>query len=252
MAVIEKGVAKLKRAVVGQFAGEGPPIQVIRSVVNWLWGYEGSVEVSQMDVGCYLFEFASESLCEWVLQRSWHIHKAPMVIRRWFPGIQPLDFSKELTPAWIELRDVPAEVITPEGISWLATQLGKPMNKFVRIGFTVKVCVLRKSDAIEVSELKLDMGDDDPAVVRVIFPVQRTYRSNNMPVKRWNARQKSEAAGASSSGNVPESLLRRRVHLRLVLVCLSEGGRAMILSLLMERRNHQTNRRTLNRLRRWK
>ncbi|CAN1261756.1 hypothetical protein LINPERPRIM_LOCUS10986 [Linum perenne] len=164
------GRAKLRRAMVGQFAGEGPPIKVIRSVVNWLWGYEGKVEVSQMDSGCYLFEFASEALCDWVLQRSCHIHKAPMVTRRWFPGIQPIDFSKDLKPVWVELKDVPAELITPKGISWLVTQFGKPINKFFRLGFTIKVCVLRSTKVQDVSELRLDMGDEEPAVVRVIFP----------------------------------------------------------------------------------
>ncbi|CAN1791458.1 hypothetical protein LINPERHAP1_LOCUS19314 [Linum perenne] len=39
MAVVEKGVAKLRRAMVGQFVGEGPPTKVIRLVVNWLWGF---------------------------------------------------------------------------------------------------------------------------------------------------------------------------------------------------------------------
>ncbi|CAN1262859.1 hypothetical protein LINPERPRIM_LOCUS11425 [Linum perenne] len=157
-----------------------------------------------MDVGCYLFEFASEALCDWVMQRSWHIHTTLMVIRRWFPGIQPIDFSKELKPAWIELRNVPAELITPDGISWLATQFGKPVNKFVRLGFTIKVCVLRNPKEQEVSELRLDMGDDEPAVVRVLYPSGRIYREGGGTARRWDARQKFVASTSGTSGNVPK------------------------------------------------
>ncbi|CAN1290746.1 hypothetical protein LINPERPRIM_LOCUS20835 [Linum perenne] len=234
--------------MVGQFAVKGPPIKVIRSVVNWLWGYEGKVEVSQMDTDCYLFEFALEALCEWVLQRSWHIHKAPMVTRRWFPGIQPIDFSKDLRPVWIELKGVPAEMITLEGISWLATQFGKPVNKFVRLGFTIKACVLRSTKLREVSELRLDMGDEEPAVVRVVYPSGRTYGT----ARRWDARQKSEAPISSAAGNMPKPSEEGEGSPAATGGSPVGGGLAMFLSLQKEGRKHQTNRMTPNLLRRSK
>ncbi|CAN1338732.1 hypothetical protein LINPERPRIM_LOCUS38197 [Linum perenne] len=40
-----------------------------------------------------------------------------MVMRRWHLCIKPLDFFKELKPAWVKLRDVLAKLITPEVIS---------------------------------------------------------------------------------------------------------------------------------------
>ncbi|CAN1764510.1 hypothetical protein LINPERHAP1_LOCUS9289 [Linum perenne] len=58
----------MKRALVGQFSGSGFPIQVIRSMQNWLWGYEGEVTVSLISDGFFLFEFASEALGEWVME----------------------------------------------------------------------------------------------------------------------------------------------------------------------------------------
>ncbi|CAN1314532.1 hypothetical protein LINPERPRIM_LOCUS29361 [Linum perenne] len=99
--------------------------------------------------------------------------------------------------------DVPAELITPEGISWIATQFGKPVNKFVRLGFMIKVCVLRKPGLDDVSELKIDMGDDDPAVVKVSFLAGRSYKGERQ-AKNWVARQKNDAASASTAGNEAE------------------------------------------------
>ncbi|CAN1337979.1 hypothetical protein LINPERPRIM_LOCUS37845, partial [Linum perenne] len=63
-------------------------------------------------------------------------------------------WSLELKPIWIKFKEVPPELLTPEGVSWLATQLGKPVNKLVRNGFSVKVCVLRKDSDARISELR--------------------------------------------------------------------------------------------------
>ncbi|CAN1319728.1 hypothetical protein LINPERPRIM_LOCUS31374 [Linum perenne] len=48
------------------------------------------------------------------------------------PGIRPVDFAKELRPVWIEFSGVPPELLYPNGVSWLASQFGKPINWFVR------------------------------------------------------------------------------------------------------------------------
>ncbi|CAN1292958.1 hypothetical protein LINPERPRIM_LOCUS21809 [Linum perenne] len=119
--VIALGLDRLNSAMVGQFIGDGPPIKVIRSMANWLWGYEGKVEVSRISSGFFLFEFASVNLRYWVVQRSWHIHREPMIVRNWYPGVEPVNVAKELKPVWVEFTGVPPELLTPEGVSWLAT-----------------------------------------------------------------------------------------------------------------------------------
>ncbi|CAN1249687.1 hypothetical protein LINPERPRIM_LOCUS7211 [Linum perenne] len=188
--------------MVGQFVGIGPPVKVVRSTANWLWGYEGPVEVSLISAGFFLFEFASEELRDWVLKRSWHVHKATMVIRKWHSWIRSIDFANELRPVWIEFSGVPPELLYPNGVSWLASQLGKPINGFVRQGFTVKVCVLREDTSLERKELVIAIRGVEPAVVQVGFPVFR-----GPDASRGNARshQIFVAARGKSSGNVPES-----------------------------------------------
>ncbi|CAN1293628.1 hypothetical protein LINPERPRIM_LOCUS22102, partial [Linum perenne] len=44
-------------------------------------------------------------------------------------------------PLWIVLKEVPPILTTPLGISWLASQIGQPINKYVRDGLDVKICV---------------------------------------------------------------------------------------------------------------
>ncbi|CAN1292423.1 hypothetical protein LINPERPRIM_LOCUS21562 [Linum perenne] len=58
-------------------------------------------------------------------------------------GIKPIESSTREASVWITFKKVPPALVTPEGISWLASQVGKPINKFVRDGLDIKVCVIR-------------------------------------------------------------------------------------------------------------
>ncbi|CAN1331278.1 hypothetical protein LINPERPRIM_LOCUS35261 [Linum perenne] len=57
-------------------------------------------------------------------------------------GIKPIESSTREAPVWITFKKVLSAVVTPEGISWLASQVGYPINKFVRDGLDIKVCVI--------------------------------------------------------------------------------------------------------------
>ncbi|CAN1850262.1 hypothetical protein LINPERHAP1_LOCUS39769 [Linum perenne] len=201
--VLEVGVKKLKAVVVAQFLGNAPPIRVIRSMINRLWGYEGEVVLYVLSENFFLFEFNSEALCNWVLARSWHIHLSAMVLRRWVKGISPIDFSpKELT-VWIVLKHVPPILINPEEISWLASQVGRPINKFVRDGLDIKVCVVKDILEEMKTEIVVELDEDECAVIALDVPESRTYKETR--AKKWVVRDMVPVVAASSSGFVPES-----------------------------------------------
>ncbi|CAN1317113.1 hypothetical protein LINPERPRIM_LOCUS30318 [Linum perenne] len=72
-------------------------------------------------------------------------------------GIKPIDTSPKELPVWITFKDVPPALVTHEGISWLATQIGTPINKFIRDGLDIKVCVVK------------DVGDEVPQSLTVVM-----------------------------------------------------------------------------------
>ncbi|CAN1302335.1 hypothetical protein LINPERPRIM_LOCUS25407, partial [Linum perenne] len=110
-------------------------------VLNRIWGYEGEITISTLSEGLFLVEFPSLKLCEWVLARSWHVHHATMILRRWAVGLKCIESSPQEVPVWVTFKRVPPTLVTTEGISWLASQIGQPINKFVRDGLDIKVCV---------------------------------------------------------------------------------------------------------------
>ncbi|CAN1338318.1 hypothetical protein LINPERPRIM_LOCUS38013 [Linum perenne] len=168
--VIEKSVLRLRSAAVAQFLGTPPPMRVFNS----------------MAPNFYLLEFASEKLCSWVLGRSWHIHNTAMILRKWERGIRPVDFTSAATPVWIEFQGVPPEAITNEGVSWLASKIGKPLNKFVRDGVNIRVCVLRDRAIPCPEKLVIKISKTDRFEVMVVQPKAREYGKTGM--KLWRVK----------------------------------------------------------------
>ncbi|KAJ4849043.1 hypothetical protein Tsubulata_046129, partial [Turnera subulata] len=67
--------------------------------------------------------------------------------------IQALDISSSVLPVWIQLRDVPLELCTREGLSYLASALGKPSS-------IVNVCVEVDFAKALVPSLEVDLNDE--------------------------------------------------------------------------------------------
>ncbi|CAN0880798.1 hypothetical protein LINGRAHAP2_LOCUS13853 [Linum grandiflorum] len=175
-------------ALVAQFLGPVPPFRVFSSMAARLWGSEGPIVIS----------LPSIALCEWVLQRSWHIHHL---------DIQPLDLSKMAAPQWITLKGVPPLLITLEGIGWIASQVGEPTGKFVRDGLDVKVCVVVDS-AETKTEIPVKLGSLGEAVIEVEYPQARVYKAAaKVPLKRWVVKQPAPAPPARVPDREPVDVL---------------------------------------------
>ncbi|CAN1338780.1 hypothetical protein LINPERPRIM_LOCUS38218 [Linum perenne] len=102
-----------------------------------------------------------------------------MMLRKWQIGIAPLDLTEKPVPVWVSLLNIPPQLITKEGISFISSQLGTPMNKFVRDGLTVKVCIVMALDKQEKSEISVVMGGER-LLIKVQHPTFRKYNRNRV------------------------------------------------------------------------
>ncbi|CAN1291440.1 hypothetical protein LINPERPRIM_LOCUS21146 [Linum perenne] len=172
--VLDKGVERLKAAVVIQFLGNPPPFRVFVNVANRLWGYEGSVIIASLEANFFLVEFNSVKLCDWVLSRSWHVHNTGMIMRKFARGIRPVVIPDGQCPEWITLQRVPPAAISQEGISWLSSLIGKPVRNFVRDGLDIKVCIIRDK-AIPCPESLKILDEDERHIIQVFQAKARVY-----------------------------------------------------------------------------
>ncbi|CAN1289495.1 hypothetical protein LINPERPRIM_LOCUS20301 [Linum perenne] len=100
-----------------------------------------------------------------------------MILRKWEKGNAPLDFSPKEVVVWIVLKDVPPTLITPKGVSWLASQVGQPINKFLREGLHVKVCVVKDVSEAPIPIVTVMVEEDEQKIVHIEYPEPRFYRA---------------------------------------------------------------------------
>ncbi|CAN1330980.1 hypothetical protein LINPERPRIM_LOCUS35165 [Linum perenne] len=109
-----------------------------------------------------------------------------MILRRWEKGIQPLEISDKQAPEWITFKKVPPDLLSIEGISWLASLIGKPLNKFVRDELDVKVCIIRDKAVPCPVSLSLELDDQETCVIEVNQAKARDYAMGGTKV--WRAK----------------------------------------------------------------
>ncbi|CAN1300501.1 hypothetical protein LINPERPRIM_LOCUS24599 [Linum perenne] len=134
-----------------------------------------------------------------------------MILRRWAPQITPIDFTQKEVPTWIVLKAVPPALVTPKGISWLASQVGQPVSKFIRDELDVKVCVIRKVDEEVKPKLEVVLAGGEQCSIDVEYPKPRSY---SWKTSHIGAVGKDAAAQSfvyvpkgTSSGNATEPLV---------------------------------------------
>ncbi|KAJ4826094.1 hypothetical protein Tsubulata_015191 [Turnera subulata] len=128
-ALIQIGRKKFSLCLVGQFMGTAPNIGLMNAMASKLWDKQDSVLVTHYKASLYLFQFPSEaSLSQALFGGPWHIGGVPLLLRQWSSTIEPVDFTVDAFPVWVQLRHVPPKLMTCEGLSYLASAIGKPMH----------------------------------------------------------------------------------------------------------------------------
>ena len=116
-------------------------------MVNVLWGEKGEVDVRPVGHNLFIIQFVDSDIRDKVIENGpWHIQNKPLIVRKWEPGMRSLEFNMAKLPIWIQLENIPLELFTQAGISYIASALGNPlyMDRITasqkRLAFA-KVCV---------------------------------------------------------------------------------------------------------------
>ncbi|GJW82384.1 zinc knuckle CX2CX4HX4C containing protein [Tanacetum coccineum] len=78
--------------------------------------------------GFFFFKFDSRAGLEAVLEGGpWLIRKSPIILKKWSMDTRLLKEELTRIPIWVKLHDVPIQVFEEDGISLIATFIGKPV-----------------------------------------------------------------------------------------------------------------------------
>ncbi|KAJ4824487.1 hypothetical protein Tsubulata_033137 [Turnera subulata] len=123
------GRKKYSLCLIGQFMGTAPKIGLIHTIANMLWGRVGAISVSKYKDDLFLFQFPNESAYSRALHRGpWHVGGIPLLLSPWSSSFQKLDSSSAVFPVWVKFKNVPLELLTHEGLSYIASAVGTPMH----------------------------------------------------------------------------------------------------------------------------
>ncbi|GJS72429.1 hypothetical protein Tco_0705270 [Tanacetum coccineum] len=130
-------------SLVGYFVGKSLAFPVVQNYVNNTWGKFGLQKVMRNDGGVFIFKFASKEGLEQVLQRGpWMIRKSPIILTKWSSSLSLKRCEVTSVAVWVRLHGVPILAYSEDGLSLIATQIGKPL---LLDAFTSSMCVESRS-----------------------------------------------------------------------------------------------------------
>ena len=173
---VAEGIAKWESSLVGQFLDTPLPFWLVKRTVDGLWGQFGKVKTFSLDNGLFLFKFKNVHSRDNVIEsRIWHVANKTLILRKWKPGMQPLDLSLIEIPIWIKILRLPLEYWNSKCLSYIASGVGKPLfadantESNTRLGFA-RVFVEVDVNAQFPEEIEVDMGNGHACVVGIEYP----------------------------------------------------------------------------------
>ncbi|KAL2251908.1 UNVERIFIED_CONTAM: hypothetical protein Sindi_2313100 [Sesamum indicum] len=143
---VRNGSKRWKSTAVGYFLGKRPYYHHLKEFAHSVW--PALREVTATTNGFYFFQFKTVFYMEEIIEGGpWLFQGQPIVLQKWEPGMAMRKLKHTQVPVWIKLRHLPMEFWTTEGLSTVASGVGKPLypdaitRACTRLDFA-RVCVM--------------------------------------------------------------------------------------------------------------
>ncbi|KAL0310435.1 UNVERIFIED_CONTAM: putative ribonuclease H protein [Sesamum calycinum] len=143
---IRAGSKRWNTTAVGYFLGKKPYFHHLNEFVRSIW--PGVRDVKATSNGFFFFQFETVAAMEEVIEGGpWLYLGQPIVLQKWEPGMVLRKLKHTEVPVWIKLRHLPVELWTTEGLSTVASGIGRPLypdaitRACTRLDFA-RVCVM--------------------------------------------------------------------------------------------------------------
>ncbi|KAL0295646.1 UNVERIFIED_CONTAM: hypothetical protein Scaly_3095000 [Sesamum calycinum] len=167
--LVREGSRRWENTAVGYFLGRKPYYHHLNDYVRSVW--PGVKTVTATSNGFYFFQFKTEIAMEEVLEGGpWLFQGQPIVLQRWEPGMVLRKHKHTQVPVWIRLRHLPVEFWTDDGLSTVASGVGRPLYQdtitrtCTRLDFA-RVCVMLDISSTLPKHLIIMMPKEDGNVV---------------------------------------------------------------------------------------
>ncbi|GJV53841.1 RNA-directed DNA polymerase, eukaryota, reverse transcriptase zinc-binding domain protein [Tanacetum coccineum] len=136
--LVSKGSGRWRLTLCGYFVGCKMSTNELNYNLRRMWSKYGLLDVKAHTNGNCFFKFRNEAGLNEVLEKGpWIVNNRPMFVQKWDPIIGMDKKEMSTIPIWAKLTNVPLEAWSNEGISALASRLGKPL---IMDNMTTRMC----------------------------------------------------------------------------------------------------------------
>ena len=124
-----EGINMWRGCLVGQFLDKRLPFQVVRSLVDKLWGKKEMPDISTTENDLYFFRFRDPDARDWVMESGpWHLAGRPFILRAWQPGMDMLKIQLTTIPIWVKFYNIHLEYWTNTCLGYIASVACNPLH----------------------------------------------------------------------------------------------------------------------------
>ncbi|XP_020695549.1 uncharacterized protein LOC110109002 [Dendrobium catenatum] len=115
-------------SLIGYSIGRRPYYESLLSAMRKLWKMKGMMKLLSLSDGFFMLKFSAQEDYDMVLAGGvWFLLGKPFVLQKWVPNFKPVREEFSSIPIWFKIIDLPLPCWTPEGISRIASKIGKPL-----------------------------------------------------------------------------------------------------------------------------
>ncbi|GJV82914.1 hypothetical protein Tco_1522812 [Tanacetum coccineum] len=119
---------RFANSLVGFFVGKRVAFPLVMNYVTNTWTKFGFQKVIKDDDDVYYFKFTSTTGLEQVLEKGpWMIRNQPLIFTKWAPNLELAKDAVTKVPVWAKIHKVPVVAYSEDGLSLIASQIGKPV-----------------------------------------------------------------------------------------------------------------------------
>ncbi|KAL2231102.1 UNVERIFIED_CONTAM: hypothetical protein Sindi_1704600 [Sesamum indicum] len=123
---VRDGSKRWKNTAVGYFLGKKPYYHHLKEYAHSVW--PALREVTATANGFFFFQFKTLIDMEDVIEGGpWLFQGQPIVLQKWKPGMAMRKLQHKHVPIWIKLRHLPMEYWTTDGLTTVASGVGRPL-----------------------------------------------------------------------------------------------------------------------------
>jgi hypothetical protein len=167
---------KWKRCMVGFFPGFRMPYHAVNTIASRVWKNKGLENVMTTTNGFMLFRFKTELEMQEVLEQGpWMFGGKAIILQQWHPHFV-FDKNKiSKLPVWIRLHGLPFPLWSKNGLSLVASMVGRPLScdeqtyNCTRLDYA-RVCVEADAALPFIHQFEIESSlSADPILIQVEY-----------------------------------------------------------------------------------